>query len=443
MTTAPTWAQVEQLLWREMRAAWTRRNGYDMDIPGECHASKLELAPDWFAIGLSTDQPERFQGHHAPHMLLVVDEASGVDEAIFEAGEGFLTAEGARILLIGNPTRPHGTFFRAFDDASRWNQIHISAFDSPNFTGETVPRHLSRALVGPEWVDDFKHTYGSESPQYAVRVLGEFAATAGRPFFPAHLLHAFDIVEPKRVGRLIGAPHRGAELSFQAEKGGPLSMWQVPVDDEKYIIFADVAGSIGDDEWEARTPNERNDASSAFVVNAETGEVVAEYHDRCDLDVYAQELAKLGYLYRKAMLAVEMNGPGQAVLGPLKNQWGYPSLYYRHERDTATGSWLKKLGWRTDAATRPAMLAQLHAILRDKPTLLKSEGLKREMGLFVFDDKGRAAAQLGAHDDRVMAAAGCLEVWREHAQRPLRTTTSKTKHGGEASLTRRAPRINA
>jgi phage terminase large subunit len=39
-------------------------------------------------------------------LLLIVDEASGVDEAIFEAAEGFLTNENARVLLIGNPTQP-------------------------------------------------------------------------------------------------------------------------------------------------------------------------------------------------------------------------------------------------------------------------------------------------------------------------------------------------
>jgi hypothetical protein len=43
-------------------------------------ATKLELGDEWFAIGLSTNEPERFQGHHADHLLLVVDEASGVDE---------------------------------------------------------------------------------------------------------------------------------------------------------------------------------------------------------------------------------------------------------------------------------------------------------------------------------------------------------------------------
>jgi hypothetical protein len=424
-----------------MRSAWQRRNGFDMTIPGECHASKLELAPDWFAIGLSTDQPERFQGHHAPHMLLVVDEASGVDEDIFEAGEGFLTAEGARILLIGNPTRPYGTFSRAFEDGSRWHQIHISAFHSPNFTGEDVPETLSRALVGPDWVEDFEHTYGKESAQYAVRVLGEFASTVGRPYFPPHLLHGFDVVEPKRVGRLIGSPQRASTVSFQPDPYGPLKIWTVPQAEHRYIVFADVAGSISDDTWEARTPSERDDASAAFVVDASSGEVVAEYHARCDLDVYAGELAKLGLVYHKALLAVEMNGPGQAVLGPLKNLWAYPNLYFRHERDTATGAWLKRLGWRTDQATRPAMLAQLHAILRDKPQLLKSAGLKREMSLFVFNDRGRAEAQLGAHDDRVMAMAGVLEVWREHAQKPPVSSVKKPKVKPVQGLVDRAPLV--
>jgi hypothetical protein len=154
ITTAPTWAQVEQLLWREIRAvAVARANGgrHHVAFPTPS-ATKLELGDQWFAIGLSTNEPERFQGHHADHMLLIVDEASGVDERIFEAAEGFLTAEGAKVLLIGNPTQLGGQFHRAFTtERARWHGIHISVFDSPNYTGEPVSPHVARALPHAEW----------------------------------------------------------------------------------------------------------------------------------------------------------------------------------------------------------------------------------------------------------------------------------------------------
>jgi phage terminase large subunit len=72
ITTAPTFAQVEQLLWREIRG---RHAPPAYPYGGKLTNTKLELADDWFAIGLSTNEPERFQGHHARRLLLVVDEA--------------------------------------------------------------------------------------------------------------------------------------------------------------------------------------------------------------------------------------------------------------------------------------------------------------------------------------------------------------------------------
>jgi phage terminase large subunit len=177
ITTAPTWAQVEQLLWREVRAAVGRahRQGLGEIFP-KPSTTKLEIGDEWFAMGLSTNEPERFQGHHADHLLLIADEASGVDEKIYEAAEGFQTAAGAKILLIGNPTRTGGQFHRAFTrERAMWSRIHISAFDSPNVTGEEVPAHVARALVTKEWIEDAERKWGKDSAVFQVRALGKFA----------------------------------------------------------------------------------------------------------------------------------------------------------------------------------------------------------------------------------------------------------------------------
>jgi phage terminase large subunit len=170
-------AQIKFQLWREIAAGYIAAEGFFADA--ELYDTRLELEADWFALGLSTDQPERFAGHHAEHLLLIVDEASGVDERIFEAGESFLTTAGARLLLIGNPTTLAGTFHRAFhSERALWNTISISAFDTPAFTGEQVPDDVLRKLVSREWVETAKRKWGEGSPLYQVRVLGEFPSTA-------------------------------------------------------------------------------------------------------------------------------------------------------------------------------------------------------------------------------------------------------------------------
>lgn len=185
VTTAPTWRQVKQLGWREWRYSWgVMRNRMlatpqlrEVPIPA-CLGTSVELGEQWHALGMSTNEPENFAGIHAPHVLLIVDEASGVAESIYEAGEGFLTGSHARVLLIGNPTRPEGQFHRCFtSERDKWETLHMSALNSPNFTGEgkTLDPEVARSLVQPEWVQDKRDRWGEDSPLFQVRVLGNFA----------------------------------------------------------------------------------------------------------------------------------------------------------------------------------------------------------------------------------------------------------------------------
>jgi phage terminase large subunit len=158
VTTAPTWHQVKDLLWREIRAAFF---GSRARLRGTCLQTELSISDRWFARGLSTNEPVNFQGFHSPHLMFVADEASGVDEAIYEAAQGFLTQAGARFLLIGNPNFAAGTFYESHQ-SERFDRHHISAFDVPS------------DLVTREWIEERREEWGEESPAYQVRVLGEF-----------------------------------------------------------------------------------------------------------------------------------------------------------------------------------------------------------------------------------------------------------------------------
>lgn len=172
VTTAPGWRQVRDLLWREIAKLYHRTNGF---FDGTLTETRLDFGPSWYAVGMSTREPENFQGYHAQNLLFVVDEASGVRQPIFDAAEGFLTGDGARVLLIGNPTQVAGQFFDAFHrEQALWHTIHIGAHDSPNFTREKVPAPVARSLVSKAWVEDKKVKWGEESGIYAVRVLGDF-----------------------------------------------------------------------------------------------------------------------------------------------------------------------------------------------------------------------------------------------------------------------------
>ena len=123
-------------------------------------------------MGLSADSDDEFQGFHSPNMLIVVDEAEGVEETIYEAIEGTMTSDNCRLLLIGNPTTMSGAFRRAFyEDRGIFHTVTISALDSPNVQAGRV---AVRGLVSQRWVEERKKVWGEDNPIYQARVLGEF-----------------------------------------------------------------------------------------------------------------------------------------------------------------------------------------------------------------------------------------------------------------------------
>lgn len=140
ITTAPTELQVKKNMWGEIRAmVASPKCKYPYPMP---NVMELQIGPKRQAYGFSTsvtDQNEgvRFQGTHAEHVLIVIDEAPGVNPKIWGAIDGIRAGGDVRILAPGNPTMPSGPFKDAFDSHpdNGWGAFTISAFDTPNFDG--------------------------------------------------------------------------------------------------------------------------------------------------------------------------------------------------------------------------------------------------------------------------------------------------------------------
>lgn len=109
--TAPTQHQLYDILWAEI-SKWKRNNKV---LDNELIWTKEKLymkghSEEWFAVARTASTPDALQGFHAEHMLYIIDEASGVDDAIFEPVLGALSTPGARLLMCGNPTQLSGFF---------------------------------------------------------------------------------------------------------------------------------------------------------------------------------------------------------------------------------------------------------------------------------------------------------------------------------------------
>ncbi len=212
ITTAPTERQVTELLWREARAAYQASR---ISLDGRLYEGqpRWDLGPNRFALGMSPEhtQPEGFQGFHARLIVFIVDEASGVPEAHWEAIKGSLLAGNAIVVAIGNPIRLHGEFYEAFHrNAALWRTFHISAFDTPNLApgraeGEPLP---VPGLVTPEAVAAAKAEWGEESPLYQVRILGQFPQAPS-----SQLIHLEWVEAAMRAGAQPGPAALGVDVA--------------------------------------------------------------------------------------------------------------------------------------------------------------------------------------------------------------------------------------
>lgn len=163
--TSPGAEQMYDVLWKELKK-WIERMPKNMQSFYQWESTHIRMTQSpqtWFARAKtsSKENTEALAGVHADWVLIAVDEASGVEEPIFETMEGALTSGNILVFLISNGTRSIGYFYDTHHkDASRWQNY---AFDS-----EESPR------VDQKYVDGIIEKYGKDSVQYAIRVQGRF-----------------------------------------------------------------------------------------------------------------------------------------------------------------------------------------------------------------------------------------------------------------------------
>ena len=164
--TAPTAGQLFDALFSEVKH-WINKLPPSLREAVEVYSDRIvqKQTPESSFISARTssaERPEALAGVHSEHVLLICDEASAIPEAVFESAAGSMSGHSATTILIGNPTRNTGLFFRTHHSlSSDWKTMHVSCLDNP--------------LVAHDFIDQIKATYGEGSNAYRVRVLGDFA----------------------------------------------------------------------------------------------------------------------------------------------------------------------------------------------------------------------------------------------------------------------------
>lgn len=169
VSTAPTNRQLADILWSEL-SKWLRRSIFREEFVIQTDKMFHKESPkEWWCRAVSPsvkaskeEQAETLAGFHGDHLLIVVDEASGVPDPVFIPLEGAMTQPDNIVLLIGNMTKNTGYFYDSHFDVNqspKWNKLHWDSRESEN--------------VDPAYPQYMLEKYGEESNIFAIRVKGD------------------------------------------------------------------------------------------------------------------------------------------------------------------------------------------------------------------------------------------------------------------------------
>jgi phage terminase large subunit len=223
--TANTSAQLNDVLMSEINK-WHRRMSPAFREQIEVKSDRVELkaAPtESFAACRTSrrENPEALQGFHADNMLFLIDEASGIDDIVFEVAAGALSTKGAKQVLTGNPTRTSGYFYDAFNKMrENWYCMTVSCEDSTR--------------VDPQFIEDMKKQYGEDSSIYGVRVLGCFPKQDDDVLIPLHIVESAIGRDVEPAGQVVwglDVARFGADRSCLVKRQGnyvfpDINVWQ-------------------------------------------------------------------------------------------------------------------------------------------------------------------------------------------------------------------------
>ena len=227
---------------------------------------------------------------------------------------------------------------------------------------------------------------------FDARKIQERISQLRKPLKVGYFTYDYDDTKPRK--------QKISNIKWVNDDKGYIKIYQVPGSpaQTKYCIGGDTAG-------------EGSDYFVGQVLDAKIGTQVATFRNQMDADLYTRQMYCLGKYYsydnrgkkEEALIGIEANFDSY----PIKElqRLGYDNQYVREREDKYTKIMETSLGFKTTNVTRPVIISELVKIVREQCDLLNDKDTLEEGLTFVRNEKGRAEAQLGAHDDLIMALA--------------------------------------
>jgi len=323
--------------------------------------------------------------------LLVIDEAAHIDgfDEIWTSIRPTVSA-GGRIIMLSTPNGVGNVFHRIYTDAEEGR----SDFAHLQVNWWEHPEHISDLHVDPKTGRHTSSWFKRETKDMSLREIAQeyecaFLASGDTFFTP-------DIIEWARA------------LITDTDLSDGLKIFVEPVRGRTYIMGCDSATGDG------------RDNSGCHVFEVESMEQVAEYRGKVHSDQYGPEICRLGRRYNNALMVVENNAVGLAVLEHVKLD-NYPNVFYMRRGAKAgmklgdpgaagegamTSEYMR--GVMTLGPNRQIMLNKLEELLRNQAIRFHSARFVSEMETFIWNNR-KPEARAGKNDDMIMAAA--LAVW--------------------------------
>ena len=342
--------------------------------------------------------------------LLVMDEAAfiaNIDE-IWGASQQTL-ATGGKCIALSTPNGMgnwfHQTWTGAEEGTNKFNFIKLHWTVHPD--------------RGDTWRDDQDKLLG---PEMAAQECDCDFISSGQSVIPANIIKEYqDSIKIQPI---------------EKRYSDAMWVWSQPKQNKKYIISADVARGDG------------SDFSAFHIIDIEELEQVAEFKAKVDTTRYANILMSVGTEYNDAILVVENNNVGWAVLQVLLDReyrnlfWQKRDMKYIDAKSQHTNRYRREEknqipGFTTSMKSRPLIIDKLSKFIREKEIKINSIRLIDELYVFIFNN-GRAEALKGYNDDLVMSLA--IGLWiretslRLHEENMRMTRETMTKIGSSSGV---------
>jgi len=343
--------------------------------------------------------------------------------------QGISQADGTEVILESTANGVGNKFHQLWMDAVNGKNEYLPIF-VPWFLMPEYRRAAPEGFQPMDHEEVLKQKYGLDNDQLYWRRLkiAESGESKFRQEYPATPEEAFivsgsNVFNIEKLQALVPQPILAQkEFDFEktmfedAQRGG-LTIYKYPHFDDVFLIAADTALGVG------------RDYSAAVVMNSRK-EVCALYRNNyIDPSKFGDLLFYLGRYYNNALLGVESNSMGIATLNRLV-QMKYQNLYYQTKIANISKEEATRMGWRTTASSKPAIIGFLKNAIENEEIWIPSPIMINELMTYISTDEGKTEAIPGGNDDTVIALAIALEMLRTHGDRLTTDKIPFAQRGG-------------